>query len=292
MSSNTSTLHQRRLRSNTTMVQDREQVQSSSSSSNEITITSSTLLKSNPTYHSKIYKLKIPFMYRITPTFLLAAIYYGTYPLLSICNVCNICNVKLRLWPYWVERYCIVIGNYLYKFQPNENGNGNGNGPDGTKNMKMKMKGSPIPLEQMTLSPLLHLSPSGIVVSSANAEADMDIDISMIPANIHCKGYFAIESSSNTKTKTCYYATETQLDAQTWINVLHNARQECITQKLGHSKKPTDRNVEYLNKMAKKIIHGKERISNLIKRREMEEVELTCLHGSGTFSGMPRGYYG
>ena len=236
----------------------------------------STLLKLNPNYHSKMYKLKIPFLYRITPAFMLTAIHFCLYPLLKICNI--------KLWPYWVERYCILIGDYLYKFQPN------GSGSMGSNDMKMK--GSPMSLELMRLSPL-HLTPSRQVVSStprdnSNNRIGFDIDIDAIPTHNNCNGYFAIESH----TKTTYYATETQLDAQTWTNVLRTARQESITQKMGHSKIPVDRNVEYVNMMGKRIIERKERILNLMKRKELDEVELTCLHGSGTVSGMPRGYYG
>eukprot|EP00551_Chaetoceros_affinis_P011445 CAMPEP_0203681234 /NCGR_PEP_ID=MMETSP0090-20130426/42231_1 /ASSEMBLY_ACC=CAM_ASM_001088 /TAXON_ID=426623 /ORGANISM="Chaetoceros affinis, Strain CCMP159" /LENGTH=254 /DNA_ID=CAMNT_0050549659 /DNA_START=106 /DNA_END=870 /DNA_ORIENTATION=+ len=246
-------------------------VRSSSSSSSILRsneLTSSTLLKSNPTYHSKVYKLKVPFIYRVTPAFLLSTIHFCLYPLLKLCNI--------KLKPYWVERYCILIGNYMYKFKPNNPGSMGKN--------NMKMKGSPIPLETMRLSSL-HQTPSG-VVSSNNTNSTIDLDT--IPEHDGCNGYFAIDSN----TKTSYYATETQMDAQTWANVLHSARQECITQKMGHSKKPLDRNVEYVNMMGKRIIDRNERISNMMKKKELNEVELTCLHGSGAVSGMPRGYYG
>lgn len=173
----------------------------------------------------------------------------------------------------------------MYKFQPK------GVGSMGKNNMKMK--GSPIPLEYITLSHLHQVSHGDVaVVSVRNGNGNRLYDTGMtpvdsIPTNQNCNGYFSISSAD----KTNFYATTSQLDAQTWINVLHNARQECITTKMGHSKKPISREVDYVNRMGKRIVEQKKRISDLIRKKELEEVELICLQGGGS-AGTPRGYFG
>lgn len=241
-------------------------------------ITSSTLLKSNPIHHSKIYKLKIPFIYTILPTPLLTILQFCIYPLLLLCNI--------KLKPYWVQRYFILIGNYIYKFQPNSIGSMGKN--------DMKMKGCPIPLQSITVSSLQRTA-YGIITPNPNINQNTYIHDSSdmmdvtIPIQMNCNGYLTINSNS----KTSYYATTTQLDAQTWINVLRDARQECITYNMGHSKRPIGKEVEYVNMMGKRIVDQKQRISDLIRRRELEEVEMICLDGGGVGSGgLPRGYFG
>jgi hypothetical protein len=277
---NTSTLHQRRPYSYTTPTMSSPPTSSPSSSSilRSTELTSSLLLKANPTYHSKVYKLKIPFIYTITPSFLLQILQFLCYPLAFLFNNSEYFQFK----PYWVERYIILIGNYVYKFKPN------GHGSMGTNNMRMK--GSPIPLETMTTSTLVQ-STNGIVSADQrnnNNTHHHNNRIEDIPIQKNSSGYFAITHN----TKVTYYATSTQLDAQTWINTIRNARQECITTQMGHSKIPIRKEIEVLNCMGKRIVDQKQRISDLIRRREMEDIELTCLHGGGSSSALPRGYYG
>lgn len=233
-------------------------------------INASTLMKAKPTHHQKVYKLKVPAIYTFTPAPLLTCLQYTCFPLLLLCNI--------KLKPHWVERYIIVVGNYLYKFQPK-----NSLSP-GQENMKMK--GSPIPLGTMT-STTLQQQTHGIVSSTDKNKGLNDTfnGLDSIPTQPSCSGYFSINSNS----KTSYYATDSQLDAQTWINVLHTARQECITQNMGHSKIPISREVEYVNMMGKNIVERKKRISDLMKKKELEEVEMMCLNGG---SSNPRGYYG
>eukprot|EP01083_Nonionella_stella_P016604 46391_1 len=269
MSTNTSTLHQRRPLTQMQPPMNSNPNHTTSPSSavlRSTEITSSTLLKSNPVHHSKVYKLKIPYIYSVAPTFLLTLIQYCFYPLLYIFNI--------RLKPYWVERYFILIGDYLYKFQPRRAGSMGKN--------DMKMKGSPVPLQTISLSHLKQKSHGTVSISTTNYDGVLE----EVPTKLNCNGYFSITSS-----KTTYYATETQLDAQTWINVLHNARQESITSKMGHSKIPVRREVEYVNMMGKKIVDQKKRIADLIKRKEMDEVEMICLQG-GSGGPDPRGYFG
>jgi hypothetical protein len=264
------------------------------SNKNFDTISSSTLLKSNPTHHQKVYKLKIPFLYKFTPT--------------SILNILNVivnclCLNRLccggggggffciRLKPYWVERYMILVGNYLYKFQPVKHGHIG-------HNEKMKMKGSPIPLETMSLSSLKQLSQQGgrfvaidtVTDINSNRRPTENYIESTIPSHMNCNGYFSITSSSASSfSKTTYYATESQLDAHTWVNILHNAKNECIKIKMGHSNVPMDKNVEYANILGKRVLERKKRIKDMIRKREREEVELMCMYGN---THQPRGYFG
>lgn len=181
----------------------------------------------------------------------------------------------------------ILVGNYLYKFQPTcTRTRSNGN-------EKMKMKGSPIPLETISIiSSLKQLSQQGgtyIAIDTNNADTDTNSD-STIPSHMNCNGYFSITSSSPSSfSKTTYYATESQLDAHTWINILHNAKNECIKIKMGHSNVPMDKNVEYANVLGKRLLERKTRINDMIRKRERDEVELMCMYGN---THQPRGYFG
>jgi len=148
----------------------------------------------------------------------------------------------------------------------------------------MKMKGTPTSLETIRLIPLRRTS---LGIQGVNGNGD-DMDVDGLPIHSSCNGYFAVESN----TKMSYYAAETELDAKTWVNILHSARQECITHKMGHSKKPISREVEYANMMGKRIVDRKNRIADSIRKRQLDEVEMTCLHGSGTGMGVPSGYFG
>ncbi len=277
------TLQQRRPHSHTNIMNqaptsstDRQASTPAFSSAIEPTLTSSTLLKSNPIHHSKIYKLKVPFVYTILPTPLLNITQILFYPLIKLCNI--------QTKPFWVERYFILIGNYLYKFQPNSKGSMGRN--------NMKMKGSPIDLKLMNVTPC-HLSNNGttVICSGSNNSNNNNSEID-IPRNHNCHGYFTITTKGS---KTTLYATQTQIDAHTWTNTLHQARQECITASMGHSKLPVSRQIEYVNMMGKRIVDRKERVANMIKKRELDEVEMMCLNaGGGTVGGggLPRGYFG
>lgn len=276
----TTTLHKRKLHSHTNMNNNQQFSNTPRSepnqSYNQHTLTSSVLLRSNPIHHSKIYKLKIPLVYTIVPTVVLNVIHICLFPILKLCNI--------QIKPFWVERYFIVIGNYLYKFQPN------GKGSMGKNDMKLK--GSPIDLQTMTVTSQ-YLSNNGTTIVSSptnNNHSHSDrIEMYDVPSIPNCHGYFTI----TTKGMTNHYACETQLEARTWINTLHQARQECITTSMGHSKKPLTKQVEYANMMGKSIVDRKERISSLIRNKEMDEVELMCLNGGGTGTGsLPRGYFG
>ena len=149
----------------------------------------------------------------------------------------------------------------------------------------MKMKGCPIDLKSMTVSSLRLANNGSTVISASNTK----IVLEDIPSFQNCNGYFTITTNGKSK----HYATETQLEAQTWLNTLHQARQECITTSMGHSRKPTSRQVEYVNRMGKSIVDRKERITNLIRKKELDEIELMCMNGSGgSASALPRGYFG
>ena len=152
----------------------------------------------------------------------------------------------------------------------------------------MKMKGCPIDLRSMTVSSL-RLANNGSTVISSSGASKNKIVLEDIPSFHNCNGYFTITAHGKSK----HYATETQLEAQTWLNTLHQARQECITTFMGHSRKPMSRQVEYANRMGKSIVERKERITNLIRKKELDEIELMCLNGSGgSTSALPRGYFG
>ena len=152
----------------------------------------------------------------------------------------------------------------------------------------MKLKGSPIDLKYINVTSS-RLANNGTTVAHHEEEFE-------IPSIQNCSGYFTITSgggsSSSGISKTNHYATSTQSEASTWVHTLHQARQECITASMGHSKIPICRKVEYVNIMGKKIVERKERIANLIRKRELNEIELMCVNGNGSGGGLPRGYFG
>lgn len=246
---------------------------SSPSPSHSPTIKSSTLLKSNPTHHQKVYKLKIPTIYKIAPPFVISILQVLCFPLALL-------GMTLRFKPYWVERYFILLGDYLYKFKPKNSNNGNTDAAAG--NNKMIIKGSPIPLNAMTVSSLTQLSPY-VVGHDGNDHHFFDTVDVVIPTHPQCNGYFSI-TSSYSSSKTNYYATQTQSDSHTWINILHHAKQESITAQMGHSRKPTSKDVEYCNRLGKNMVERNARVKELLRKKELEEVELVC-RGAGGYLG-------
>ena len=293
----------------------------------------SLLLQSNPTHYQKVYKLKVPFLYKITPTFLVnmicSILMILLYPFSLFSSSSSTKDFVLRFWkPFWVERYIILVGDYLYKFQittttttNNNNTNDNTNNTNTTTtstntsnnrtihDKKMKMKGSPIPINASTNILCLQPIPSqNIVIYDDNNNNNKNtISLSYddnnitIPIHPKCLGYFTITSSSSSSssslssstTTTSYYATTSQLDTHTWINTLTNTKQEYITKSMGHSKIPVCDKVKYVNRIADNMIRKRDRIRERIRKREMEEVELMYLYGGGGNGGsISRGYFG
>mmetsp|Transcript_19124 Transcript_19124/g.23534 ORF Transcript_19124/g.23534 Transcript_19124/m.23534 type:complete len:236 (+) Transcript_19124:95-802(+) len=148
-------------------------------------LTSSLLLQSSPSHHSKVYKLKVPMSYSLFPLWFTKFLYYTCLPL-SLCVNCFQRTVSSNLednercsrinnritctntWfqPFWNERYLIAIGSYLYKFQPNSTTTTPINITSASTNTtsintthtiqntadKMTIKGSPLPLDQLSMS--------------------------------------------------------------------------------------------------------------------------------------------
>jgi hypothetical protein len=257
-------------------------------------LSSSALLKSNPTHHQKIYKLKVPFISTILPNnaIILTLVSIIFYPIFKIFDI--------RIHPFWVERYFILVGDYLYKYKPNSK-NQMTIANSHSHNTNMKLKGSPIPIQNITITPLQRLS-HGIISRSTTTTTNTNTNTNTmltdnVPTHPRCNGYFSITQRIS---KTTYYATETPSDAHTWINILHSAKQECIMNQLGHNghngnSKPKDVKVEYMNVLGKQMVDRKERIRDLIRKKELEDVEFICLNGAGVGGGIgghPRGVFG
>jgi hypothetical protein len=82
-------------------------------------LSASAMIRASPSQHGAVYKLQVPVMFSILPSFLQRII-------------CSWSCVSF-LAPKWKERYLIQIGNYLYRFKDPQSST---------------PKGAPVPLEQ------------------------------------------------------------------------------------------------------------------------------------------------
>ena len=82
-------------------------------------LSASAMLGASPTQHGLAYKLHVPLLFSMCPTFLQRLI-------------CSVGFLSWLLAPQWKERYLIQIGSFLYKFKDSQASN---------------PKGTPLPLE-------------------------------------------------------------------------------------------------------------------------------------------------
>jgi len=280
-------------------------------------LTSSLLLQSSPSHHSKVYKLKVPMSYSLFPLWFTKFLYYTCLPL-SLCVNCfqrtvstisysnnsstssNLednerCSVNRGItctntWfqPFWNERYLIAIGSYLYKFQPNSTTTTPINITSASTNTTSTNTTHTNPnTDKMTIkgSPL----PLDQLSMSLTSQTQFGIidhhhhhhhRTTTLPSHPQCNGYFYITYNC----KTNYYATSTREDAITWINTLNQLKQETITRQMGHAKyKGYEDKYVYLDMLALRLSEKKHRIKERLRRGSrsdmMEMVNVMDLHG-------------
>lgn len=91
------------------------------------------MITASPSHHSKVYKLQVPLLFSVLPSFLQKII--CSWACLSF------------LAPKWKERYLIQIGNYMYRFK---------------SPTSSTPKGAPVPLEMVDARILRSIKEEGV----------------------------------------------------------------------------------------------------------------------------------
>eukprot|EP00956_Cyclotella_meneghiniana_P002290 scaffold2600_cov73-Cyclotella_meneghiniana.AAC.8 len=196
----------------------------------ESNLTASALQNANPIHSGYAHKLHMPAFYSFLPASIQTLLKWRCFP---------------RRWsPNWTQRYLIVIGSYLYRFQ-DENGD---------------IKGAPIPMD--TLEAKLY-------TEDLNEEFGFGTPLD-------CEAVIEITSVG----KTQYLALSDKEEAQLWINTMKQCRQDCITRKMGHSNVPYPSEWVALDSAAKRLREKKNRIKEKMEQMDRKEMEMQSMGGN------------
>ena len=218
-------------------------------------ISAKSLIDTIPQHHGVILKLHVSLIYKILPLFIQR----------FILNWSFLSN-WLGLGPSWKQRYLILCGSYLYKF--------NNSAPNS------KIKGTPFHVETIDVELLSNV-----------AQSDDGFIFPSLPV-----GYNKIFCVSTLR-RQHYYAVLDNTEANIWIQSINETKQEAITRNMGHSKQmPYSKLWYHYDCLTNDIVKRKERIKSRMEesnnRRIISEMEMTPMSigsSGGTFS---RGYYG
>ena len=202
-------------------------------------LSAKSLIEASPQQHGQVLKLHVPILYTILPEFLKRIILSWSF--------------LAFLGPSWKQRYLILCGSFLYKFNN-----------QGSK----KTKGSPFPVET----------------------TDVDIaGISALPELCTLPPGYSGMFSVSTLRREHYYAVLDNEEAAMWVRSLNEARQATITRNMGHSSNmPYPKSWQHFDSLGKGIVKASERVKQKIETSRMSEMEMTSIVGGP----LPRGYYG
>ena len=233
--------------------QQQQQQQRSSSNMNDISegagLEAKSLIDSTPQQHGVVLKLHIPLFYSILPLFIQQFIMKWFSSLFGLI-------------PSWKERYLILCGSYLYKYQ------------DRSSSVP---KGSPFDIETINTD-IIHI----------HNDILSDVQIGDLPT-----GYTSIFVVSTLRRKH-YYAVSNNEEAMIWVRSINDARQEAITMNMGHATNvPYPSSWKYFNTLGKSLVKSKIRIKNRMEQSQLNEMEMTEFSfGSNQGGPLPRGYHG
>lgn len=166
--------------------------------------------------------------------------------------------------PQWKKRYLIAVGKYVYRFASDESSD---------------PKGVPLSLREVSAN----------IISLTEKQED-DMEIVLDPSN-HPAGSSAVFRVS-VYGKTQYYAVSDREEAMTWVNSIHQARQESITRIMGHADKSSyPKAWDYFDRLGDDYIKRKQTIKNRLEEANKRELELTSMLSNNNVPN-PRGIYG
>ena len=232
----------------------------------ETNLSARALLSSSPVHSSSVYKLHVPVLYALLPS-------YIRYMFTWRCCPSN--------WgPRWKRRRLIALGGYVYRFEDFDDDDGRGGGGGGGgRGGGGPPKGAPVP------------------VTTVDARIiDLDIedhdDDTMGPGGLGlvrtlpdgCRAMFEITSSGRTQR----FAVDTLEDANIWVTSLRQMRQDAITRGMGHSAGvPYPPRWESFDMSARRLVDKKTRIKRRLEAMDKREIEMQIVGGGG----MSTGYY-
>eukprot|EP00934_Nitzschia_sp_Nitz4_P004335 Nitzschia sp. Nitz4//scaffold131_size63436//12955//13617//NITZ4_006266-RA/size63436-processed-gene-0.96-mRNA-1//1//CDS//3329535241//4325//frame0 len=197
------------------------------------------MIDSAPQQHGVVLKLHIPILFTILPEFLQNIIL--SFSFLSF------------LAPSWEQRYLILCGSFLYKFQDQ---------------VSTTPKGAPFDLETINVE---------LVKNGRFPE------LGKLPP-----GYTSVFCVSTLRRKH-YYAVVDEEEALLWSRCLKDARQEAITRNMGHAANvPYPQSWTYYDSLGRNLVKSKERIRERLDEYNMREMEMSTFSDGS----IPRGFYG
>jgi hypothetical protein len=197
------------------------------------------MMDASPQQHGVVLKLHSPILFSILPDFVKKLIL--SFSCLSF------------LAPAWKQRYLILCGSYIFKFNN---------------------KSSPVP--------------KGSPFQVKNLDVDIATgqefpELAKLPP-----GYSSVFCISTLRRKH-YYAVADKDEALTWVRSLQETRQESITRNMGHANHvPYPKSWDYFDSLAKNLVKSKERIKEKMEGSRMRELEMTNFTEANPMS---RGYH-
>jgi len=201
-------------------------------------LSAKSMIDSSPQHHGIVLKLHIPLLYSILPLFLQ--------------RIVNAFSILSFMAPSWKQRYLVLCGSFLYKFN------------DETAEVP---KGSPFDMETIAVKTIDGTLP----------------ELSTLPPN------FSSVFSVSTFQKHHYYAVMDQEEALIWIRTLKEARQEIIKRNMGHSSgMPYPQSWAYFDSLGRSLVKSKQRIRQRMEDYNMREMEMSSFEAGS----LARGYHG
>jgi len=198
------------------------------------------MIESSPQQHGVVLKLHVPILYTILPEFIQRIILSWSF--LSF------------LAPSWQQRYLILCGSFLYKFQDQSS---------------TVPKGAPFEVES---------------IGTEAVANKVFPELGSLPP-----GFSSVFSVSTLRRKH-YYAVADSEETMLWVRSLQEARQEAITRNMGHAANvPYPKSWSHFNSLGKGLVRSKERIKERLERSNLREMEMTNFTEGGP---LPIGYHG
>lgn len=158
------------------------------------------------------------------------------------------------LAPSWKQRHLILCGSYLYKFKDRSSA---------------IPKGAPFEIDSLQVD----------LVRTGDIP-----EIGILPP-----GYASIFKVSTLRREHHYAVADTE-EAMLWVRSVNEARQECITRKMGHASNfPYPKSWTYFDSLGGSLVKSKDRIRQRIEETRLREMEMTDFSDGGP---IPRTYLG
>jgi len=207
------------------------------------------------THSGMVWKVSVPFIFSCLPLVLQSILLWMKRQYVLSWFVSAIC-------PSIRRRFLCVSGSFIYRFESESSSS---------------PKGAPVPLEDIE-----HVESTSID-SLRNMVIENEIIVEQIPPS--CRSLLSIRTFS----KVQYFFIEGQ-EASVWVRCIRQAKQECVTRRMGHSRIPYPRNLAYIDQLGEEFLRKNRRMKKKLEEWQDKDMEMRAFVQSGTTIPMSPGY--